>query len=151
MSKGLGKIQRECLRVIESYEAAGKWATTYNIVAEVYQIKRDRHGNRMCSDAQHTAVKRGLAGLGRKGLINGQQALARLPDGQIILARQWRGRAIRCCYWSSAGRPQLSVANDAEIYGGSVLSNRRIAFEIGASVSTVRRARKKVRDKAEAA
>ena len=38
MSRGLGRIQRECLRVIESYEKAGKEPTTFNIVADVYQI-----------------------------------------------------------------------------------------------------------------
>jgi hypothetical protein len=63
MSRGLGQIQRECLRVIEAYAARCKMVTTFTIVAEVYQIKRDRRGNRMCNDAQHTAVKRALAGL----------------------------------------------------------------------------------------
>ena len=102
MSKGLGKIQRECLRVIESYEAAGKEPTTFNIVAEVYQIKPDRRGNRMCNDAQHTAAKRALAALRRKGIVAGHQAIGVDRKGQRILARYSleRGRAERCCLWS---------------------------------------------------
>src|SRR5271169_2588255 len=84
MCRGLGRIQRECLRVIAEYEATGKGATTYNIVAEVYQIKRDRHGDRMCNDAQHTAVKRALSGLRRKKLAAGQQAVSVYPDGRRI-------------------------------------------------------------------
>jgi hypothetical protein len=103
MSRGLGRIQRECLRVIESYEAAGKEPTTFNIVAEVYQIKRDRQGNRTCNDAQHTAVKRALAGLRRIGLVAGAQDISFTADGQKILARsQWptSHRAERCCFWS---------------------------------------------------
>ena len=58
MSRGLGRIQRECLRVIGEREAAGKESVTYNIVADVYRIEPDQDGNRMCNEAQHTAVKR---------------------------------------------------------------------------------------------
>ena len=102
MSKGLGRIQRECLRVIEEYEAAGKRPTTFNITAEVYQIKPDRHGNRMCSDAQHVATKRALANLRRKGLVSGQQDIT-VTRGHKILARaDGDGRAERCCFWSMA-------------------------------------------------
>ena len=80
MSKGLGRIQRGCLRVIEDYEAVGKRPTTFNIAAEVYRVRRDEHGNRMVSDAQHAATKRALASLGRMGLITGNSILS------------WRGR-----------------------------------------------------------
>jgi hypothetical protein len=69
----LGRIQRGCLRVIEEYEAAGKRPTTFNIAAEVYQVRRDQCGNRMVSDAQHFSTERALASLGRKGLVTGQQ------------------------------------------------------------------------------
>jgi len=103
MSRGLGRIQRECLRVIESYEAAGKRPTTFSIVAEVYQIKPDRHGNRMCNDAQHTAVKRALSGLRRNGLAAGQQDVTVCPDGRRILSSARSpadGRGQRCCFWS---------------------------------------------------
>jgi hypothetical protein len=62
-----------CLRVIEEYEAAGKRPTTFNIAAEVYQVRRDQCGNRMVSDAQHFSTERALASLGRKGLVTGQQ------------------------------------------------------------------------------
>jgi hypothetical protein len=102
MSRGLGRIQQECLRVIDMYEAAGKEPTTFNIVAEVYQIKRDRHGNRMCNDTQHTAVKRALAGLRRKGLVTGQQKTSVASHGTRILSvvrSPTDDRAERCCFW----------------------------------------------------
>jgi hypothetical protein len=107
MSKGLGRIQRECLRVIERYEAEGKKPTTFTIVAEVYQIKPDRHGNRMVSDAQHVATKRALASLRRKGLAAGQQDVEVAADGTKTFphVRQhsdgtYGQRAERCCFWS---------------------------------------------------
>src|SRR6267142_7115596 len=81
MSKGLGRIQRECLRVIESWEVAVKKPTTFNIAAEVYQVRRDRHGNRMINDAQHVATKRALASLRHKGLVAGQQDVRIESDG----------------------------------------------------------------------
>jgi hypothetical protein len=88
--------------VIEKYEAAGKEPTTFNIAAEVYQIKRGRLGNRTVSDAQHVAIKRALANLRRKGLVSGQQDITVCPDGTRILARlSADGRtAERCCFWS---------------------------------------------------
>jgi hypothetical protein len=109
MSRGLGRIQRECLRVIESYGKTGKRPTTFNIVAEVYQIKRDRLGNRTCNDAQHTAVKRALAGLRREGLVAGQQDVVVLSNGTKLLAHvrqhsdgSYSRHAERCCFWSTA-------------------------------------------------
>jgi hypothetical protein len=102
MSRGLGRIQRECLRVIESYEVVGKRPTTFNISAEIYQVKPDRYGNRMVSDAQHVATKRALSGLRRKGLVAGQQDITVLADGRRILTHVGAdGRhAERCCLWS---------------------------------------------------
>jgi hypothetical protein len=101
MSKGLGHIQqRGCLRVIEEYEVAGKRPTTFNIAAEVYRVRPDRHGNRMVSDAQHVATKRALASLRQKGLVSGQQDVKVYPDGTKILVRaDAGGRAERCCLW----------------------------------------------------
>jgi hypothetical protein len=104
MSRGLGRIQRECLRVIESYEAAGERPTTFKIVCEVYQIERDQVGNRWCNDAQHTATKRALAKLRRKGLVSGQQKVTAYADGRRLfpLAKSpTDGRAERCCFWST--------------------------------------------------
>jgi hypothetical protein len=102
MSRGLGRIQRECLRVIANYEAGGKRPTTFNVAAEVYQVRRDRHGNRMINDAQHTATKRALSGLRSKGLVVGRQDIKTLPDGDRIF--EFVGpdglRAERCCFWS---------------------------------------------------
>lgn len=63
--KGLGRIQRRCLRVIGKYEAAGKRPTMINITSEVYQVRADR-----LSDAQHNAARRALASLLQKGLIS---------------------------------------------------------------------------------
>ena len=112
MSRGLGRIQRECLRVIEEYEAAGHKPTTFNIVAQVYQIERDRHGNRMCNDAQHTATKRALASLRRKGLVSGQQDTAVFPSGEKHFphADPATRRALRCCYWTRAISPDAPGA-----------------------------------------
>ena len=62
MSKGLGYIQRGCLRVIEEYEAAGKRLTTFNVAAEVYRVRPDRRGNRMVSDAAPQEKGRGVRG-----------------------------------------------------------------------------------------
>src|SRR3954471_23830913 len=100
MSKGLGYIQRGCLRVIEEYEAAGKRPTTFNIAAEIYRVRPDGRGNRMVSDAQHVAIKRALASLQHKGLVSGQQDIKACPDGTKIWARaDAAGRAERCCLW----------------------------------------------------
>lgn len=81
MSRGLGRTQRECLRVIESYEAAGKRPTTFNIAAEIYQVERDQDGNRMINDAQHVATKRALANLRRKGLVAAYRDMSVTPHG----------------------------------------------------------------------
>jgi hypothetical protein len=105
MSRGLGRIQRECLRVIERYEAAGKRPTTFNIAAEIYQAEPDHDGNPMINDAQHVATKRALANLRRKGLISGQQEVTVHSDGQKIFHQAKSptdGRAERCCLWSIA-------------------------------------------------
>ena len=67
MSKGLGRIQRGCLRVIGQYEAAGKRPTMLNIASEVYRVRPDR-----LSDAQHVATRRALTSLRQKGLVSGQ-------------------------------------------------------------------------------
>ena len=109
MSKGLGYIQRGCLRVIEEYEAAGKRPTTFNVAAEVYRVRPDRRGNRMVSDAQYVATKRALASLRQKGLVSGQQDVKVYPDETRILARANAvGRAERCCLWC------LSVSTSLE-------------------------------------
>jgi hypothetical protein len=94
--------------VIEMYEAAGKRPTTFNIVAEVYQIEPDADGNRLCSEAQHVATKRALATLRRKGLVSGQQEVEIASDGRRILAGLAAGggwRAERCCLWSRQAAP----------------------------------------------
>jgi hypothetical protein len=67
MWKGLGRIQRGCLRVIEEYEAAGKRPTTVNIAAAVYRV-----GPHRLSETQHVTTERALATLRQKGLVSGQ-------------------------------------------------------------------------------
>jgi hypothetical protein len=74
MSRGLGQIQRDCLRVIETRNHAGESPDTFAITCDVYAIKPDKHGDRLCNDAQHTAVKRALRTLRAAGRITGQDA-----------------------------------------------------------------------------
>jgi len=125
MSRGLGHIQRECLRVIAEYEAAGIRPTTFTIVAEVYHVERDQDGNRMCTDAQHVAIKRALAGLRRKGLVVSYRDTGFTPGGTktdraiaaelgVSLSTMRRARenaghryqnAQRCCLWSMPPSP----------------------------------------------
>ena len=125
MSGRLGHIQRGCLRVIKAYEAAGKRPTTFNIAAEVYQIKRDRRGNRAINDSQRVATRRALAGLRSKGLIVSHRDLLIAPDGAktdralaaeigMSVSTMRRGRADQgqtyanaelCCFWSMVRKP----------------------------------------------
>jgi len=65
--KGLGRIQRGCLRVLGEYEAAGKRPTMLNIASEVYRVRPDR-----LSNEQQAATRRALASLLQKGLVSGQ-------------------------------------------------------------------------------
>ena len=70
MSRGLGWVQSACLYIIKRDEGK-RGVTTYTIAADVYQVKPDKHGDRLISDAQHVAVKRALEGLQRKGMVIG--------------------------------------------------------------------------------
>jgi hypothetical protein len=102
MSRGLGRIQREALRVIAGYEAAGKRPTTFTIAAEIYRVERDQDGNRWVNDAQHTATKRALANLRRKGLVSGRQEIDRenFPAVRHHLVGADGVHAEPCCRWS---------------------------------------------------
>jgi hypothetical protein len=147
MSRGLGRIERECLRVIEVCEERGIAATTLKIAVNVYRVERDRRGIRVISVAEHTGTKRALASLRRKGLIKGHQALAERPDGRIMLARcKTDGRAQRCCYWSTPTSPDLATSVAAD--PNWMKSNASVAVMLGMSVSTVRRGRAKARAEA---
>jgi hypothetical protein len=103
MSSWLGRIHRECLLVIEAHGAAGKRPTTFGIAVHVYPINPDNDGYLNISDAQHTAVKRALAGLRRKGLMTGAQARQTVEAEPDILWRtKRRGHVVeRCCFWST--------------------------------------------------
>ncbi|MGY2903676.1 hypothetical protein ACVWVY_002697 [Bradyrhizobium sp. URHC0002] len=74
MSKGLGRIQRGCLRAIEEYEAAGKRPTMLNIASEVYRVSPDR-----LSEAQQ--VNPAGAGLLQKGLASGHGDIRFASEG----------------------------------------------------------------------
>jgi len=114
MSRGLGRIQLQCLKVIEAYGAAGKLPTTFNIAAEVYRIKSDSRGNRIVSHAQHVATKRALASLRERGLVSGDQQIIILSDGTKILSlARSDGRAERCCFWTIKS-PQVSFRTKAK-------------------------------------
>jgi len=73
MGRGMGRVQRACLRVVERYERDGRWPTTFNIAAKVYAVPPDQDGNYWVSDAQHVAVKRALEGLQRQGRVMGSE------------------------------------------------------------------------------
>jgi hypothetical protein len=112
MSKGLGRIQRECLRVIDAYEVVGREPTTYNIVAKVYQVKRNERGVLVINEAQHTAVKRALANLRRRGLIVGMQDVGVTDDGRDtftvrVLAVEWNGAASGHSFGARGRKPRL--------------------------------------------
>jgi hypothetical protein len=97
MSRGLGRIQRECLRVL----AVGERLTTFTIAAEVYQVKQNKNGDRPVNHAQHIATARALANLRDKGLLKGKQEVQVRRDGRKRLTKsRTDGRAERCCFWS---------------------------------------------------
>jgi hypothetical protein len=105
MLRGLGWVQRECLRVIECCERTGKRATTFTIAAEVYQVKPDKNGDRWIDDAQHVATKRALENLRRKGLVSGKQIVEVQADGTKIFGvvkSPTDHHAERCCIWKRA-------------------------------------------------
>jgi hypothetical protein len=83
MSRGLGRTQRECLLSIETHNAGGEEPDTFKITCDVYAIKPDKHGSRMCSDTQHSAVKRALRTLRTAGRITGRD------DGFIYGRAHW--------------------------------------------------------------
>jgi hypothetical protein len=90
-------------RSSRNYEAAGKKPTTFNIAADVYRVEPDADGNRWISEAQHTATKRALANLRRKGLVSGKQQITVYANGSwgLSFVRSPRDhRAERCCIWS---------------------------------------------------
>jgi hypothetical protein len=142
MSRGLGRIERECLRFIEFFEGRSFEPSTIHIAAKVYHVK-----DRTISGAQYVATKRALASLQRKGLVTGLQHFAEAPDGRRYLYRQdvFGRRAERCCIWSLVrGEGQA-----APTFNPPQKSDAAVAFEIGVSRSTVRRARAAQRTEAD--
>ena len=120
MSRGLGRVQLECLRAIEQREMQGERPTTFTVVAEVYQVKPDQDGNRTISEAQYVAAKRALTSLRRKGLIESCRDMRLTPSGaktdrtiaaeiKVSVSTMRRARELhgqqhanpeRCCLWN---------------------------------------------------
>jgi hypothetical protein len=79
MSRGPGWVQVACLRCIQKYEERGESPTTFNIAAEVYQVKPDKDGNRWISDVQHVII----------GFRTHQARDAAHGDGRTELCHHW--------------------------------------------------------------
>jgi hypothetical protein len=106
MSRGPGRVQMACLWCIQKYEERGDdWPTTYNITAEVYQVKPDKDSNRYVTDAQHVAVKRALEGLQRQGRIIGFRTQRARSPGD--------GRTELCHHWMTAQRARKWVSDES--------------------------------------
>ena len=104
MSCGLGRIERACIEAIHHREEACESPpTTFTVACDADGVQPDDGGNRLCSAAQHVAVKRALAGLRRKGLVTSLRDTTR--------ARSiYDGRAQTCCLWMSPGRKDQAAA-----------------------------------------
>lgn len=130
MSRGLGWVQQACLRVIRKYEDGKRWPTTFNIAADIYQLKPDADGNRWVNAAQHVAVKRALESLQRQGRVIGFRAdQARNPaagDGRTELAHSWMTET-GLLRWL---RQRADAAGDAARAGGDgvLIMKRAIAL-----------------------
>ena len=85
MSAGPGWVQMACLWRIQKYEERGESPTTFNIAAEVYQVKPDKDGNRYVTDAQHVAV-------------NSSPLSAKADDAAFALTPS-DGRTELCHHW----------------------------------------------------
>jgi len=103
MPTGLGWLQRECLRVIELYEADGKTPTTRDIAAIVYRVKRDREGQPLISKAEYFLIRHALTALRSRQLVKGKQEIAVTKSGSRIFAKRGPDGfgPERCCFWST--------------------------------------------------
>jgi hypothetical protein len=84
MSRGLGKLQRELLAILEDND---KELDTLTLAAVAYQAKpgvTTRYRARI-TDAHHAAVRRALRNLHKRGLV-------------VELGRR---RNCNCCHWAS--------------------------------------------------
>ena len=66
MTRGLGKLQRDLLEILE--ESTEK-LSTITLAAIAYRVQPDEIGFRGINDAQHVAVRRALRGLYKRGLV----------------------------------------------------------------------------------
>jgi hypothetical protein len=103
MSRGLGWLQRECLRVIELYEADGKRPTTKDIAAVVCRVMPNSEGHPVISEAQHASTRDALYALRSRQLVEGKQDIAVTKSGKRIFARRGQDGFApeRCCFWST--------------------------------------------------
>jgi hypothetical protein len=66
MSRGLGKLQRDLL---ETLEENNKSIDTLTLAALVYDVQPDANGVHRINNAQHTAVRRAMRNLHKRGLV----------------------------------------------------------------------------------
>ncbi len=110
MSRGLGKVQRACLRIVEECERVDDWwPTTYDIAAMVYDVPAGEDGISVVEPAQHAAVRRALLGLQRQGrLIGFRTHRQRDPgrDGRLELSHHWMTEA-RLVEWLASEKRKI--------------------------------------------
>jgi hypothetical protein len=66
MSRGIGKLQRDLLKILEKNTEE---IDTFSLTVFVYDIQPDADGFYSISNAQHTAVRRALSNLRKRGLV----------------------------------------------------------------------------------
>jgi len=64
MSRGLGKVQRALLAILQQQPAL----TSFELAAQVYRVLVEPDGRWSVSNTQRTAVRRALSALQRRGL-----------------------------------------------------------------------------------
>jgi hypothetical protein len=120
MSRGLGKLQRELLKILEE---SAEEINTITLAAEVYRVQPDADGFRGVNDAQHAAVRRALCGLRRQGLV-------------VELGRRYRCNR---CHWASLriGLPKRLSFLQFRSTGFDVRSSPAKAAAICAEIATI--------------
>ena len=67
MSRGPGRVQRRLLELFE--KDPGAYGTALDLAVILYDVKPDNDGMRLVTDAQHSAVRRALMALYKRGKI----------------------------------------------------------------------------------
>jgi hypothetical protein len=128
MSRGLGKLQRELLTILEESDKA---TDTITLAADAYRVEPDVNGFRRVTDAQHAAVRRALCSLHRRGLV-------------VELGRH-RHRDNRR-YWASlkAGLPDRLRIFQSEATGFGIQSSPARAAAVAAEIATIQKRMKQL-------